>query len=153
MTNFIGLFLEEEWGGRVAAWSLDLDLRTGVTFEEAIVGNRRIGIGRGGLRDRAAVAAFIVVIIILLMVASRGRVALLRLLREEERRSLLAGRLDALTYLLAMTFQKIAAGSGQSGANGGCGKKQGGSDQNGFLHGILRLVLTGPPSPSRLTAA
>src|SRR5664279_394687 len=130
-TNFIGLFLEGAWGGR-GGRSLDLDLRTGVTIEEAIVGNRRTGIGRAGLRDRAAAVAFIVIVVVILfMVASRGIFPPVRFFGEEERSPLRTGRLDALTRFLAMAIQKIAVDRRQRDADGDCGKEERRSDQNG----------------------
>jgi hypothetical protein len=153
-TNFIGLFLERESGGR-GGRSLDLYLRTGVAIKEAIVGNRRIGIGRAALRDRPAPAVFIVIVVVILfMVASRGIYPPVRFFRDEERSSLRAGRLDAVTHFLAMAaFQKIAVDRSQRDANGACGKEKRHSDQNGFLHGMSPVALTRALSPSSLTAA
>jgi hypothetical protein len=150
--NFIGLFLKGDWDGR-GGRSMDLDLRAGAAIEETIVGNRRIGVGRAGLRDCAAAAAFVVIVIVLFMVVSRGMFPPARLFREEERRPLRVRRLDAVTRLLAMAFPKIAVGRRQRDANGDGGKEERRSDQNGFLHGIAPVALTGALSPSRLTAA
>jgi hypothetical protein len=155
-TNFIGLFLEGDWGGR-GGRSMDLDLWTGVAIEEAIVGNRRIGIGRAGLRDRAAAAALIVIVVIFFMVASRGIIPSVRFFGDAERSPLrlgrLLGRLAAVTGFLAMAIQKITVGRRQRDADGDCGKEERRSDQNGFLHGMSPVALTGALSPSRLTAA
>jgi len=151
-TNFIGLFLEGDSGGR-GGRSMDLDLWTGVAVEEAIVGKRRIGIGRAGLRDRAAAATLIVIVVILFMVVSRGIFPSVRFFGEKERSPRRVGGLAAVTRFLAMAIQKITVGRRQRDANGDCGKEERRSDQNGFLHGMSPVALTGALSPSRLTAA